>query len=315
MVPNSSPTCPNKTQLIQYIAGPIIRISPWEIHVNDPDWNEPYKVTSKVNKYDWFYRFVNTPDSAFGSSDYELHRIRRKAQHNFFTQESVARFEPMLQRQISKFVTRLREHKSTGRPVSLSHAFRSLAADVVTDFSFYESQGLLDQPDFGATFHKSIKPFPEIGYWHRHFGLILNVIKALPRWFVKRTNPGALLIRDFMKHIDVVAEQLVANFRSGAVVKRDGRSNVIHQMLESPDLSEWDKRTARLALEVRTFVNAGTETTGNMLTSTTYYLLANPEMGKRLREEIAEAQKASFEPLSSQDLQALPYFVSCFVER
>lgn len=80
-------------------------------------------------------------------------------------------------------------------------------------------------------------------------------------------------------------------------------------MLESPDLSAADKAAWRLALEARTFVGAGSETTGNTLTATTFHLLENPSMLEELKSEIHGAQKGSTKPLSYQELQRLPYLV------
>lgn len=41
--------------------GPIVRISPREVHVNDPDFfNQLYSVTNKLEKDWWYYRFVAT---------------------------------------------------------------------------------------------------------------------------------------------------------------------------------------------------------------------------------------------------------------
>lgn len=87
----------------------------------------------------------------------------------------------------------------------------------------------------------------------------------------------------------------------------DASSNIISQMLESPDLSPSDKSRYRLALEVRTFVGAGTETTGNTLSVTTFHLLANPDKARRLKKEIQAAQSKSKAPLTYQELQKLPY--------
>ncbi len=89
------------------------------------------------------------------------------------------------------------------------------------------------------------------------------------------------------------------------------KPNAIHRMLESPDLSTADKEAWRLALEARTFVGAGTETTGNTLTVTTFHLLANPEIAERLTYEIQAAQKTAVAPLGYQELQRLPYLVRC----
>ena len=80
-------------------------------------------------------------------------------------------------------------------------------------------------------------------------------------------------------------------------------------MLESPDLAPGDKSRYRLALEVRTLVGAGTETTGNSLSVTTFHLLANPDKARRLKEEVQSAQSKSKTPLGYQDLQKLPYLV------
>ena len=82
-------------------------------------------------------------------------------------------------------------------------------------------------------------------------------------------------------------------------------------MLDSPDLPAKDKSEFRLALEVRTFVGAGTETTGNTLSVTAFHLLANPDKAKRLKEEVQAAQKKSSTPLRYQELLQLPYLVSC----
>jgi cytochrome P450 len=91
--------------------------------------------------------------------------------------------------------------------------------------------------------------------------------------------------------------------------KVDAEPNIIHQMLDSPDLPSKDKAAWRLALEARTFVGAGTETTGNTLSVTTFHLLANPDKAERLKDEIQEVQRSQG-TLRYQDLQKLPYLVS-----
>jgi cytochrome P450 len=80
-------------------------------------------------------------------------------------------------------------------------------------------------------------------------------------------------------------------------------------MLDSKDMSSRDKSPARLALEVRSLVGAGTETTGNTLSVMTFYLLLNPDKARRLKEEIQTAQRKSKTPLRYQDLLHLPYLV------
>ena len=175
-----------------------MRISPWELHVNDPDWNEPYKISSRANKYHWYYRFVGSSDSAFGTADHNVHRLRRGAQQGYFTQASVARFDPIMDEIVGNLTSRLRDLKGTGQVANLSHAYRSLATDVVTEFSFHKSYNQLSYPDFGANFQQTSGKLPRIGMWHRHFGLILDIFQALPPWFRRMINPaGADVVNMF----------------------------------------------------------------------------------------------------------------------
>lgn len=287
-----------------------MRISPWELHVNDPDWNEPYKVSSRVNKYHWYYKFVGSSDAAFGTADHDIHRIRRKAQQTYFTVDSVARFDPELDRITSKLVSRLLEFKRIDQPANLSNAFRSLATDVVTDYAFHKSYNLLDSPDFAASFQRTVRDFPEIGLWHRHFGLILHILDLMPRWLTKLINPAGIDVLDFFTDIGERTDQLVKDHKNEKI---DGESNIIHQMLDSSTLPAADKKNWRLALEMRTLVGAGTETTGNTLTVITYHLLTNPDKAKRLVEEVVEAQKKNSTPLRYHDLQQLPYLVRPYI--
>jgi cytochrome P450 len=149
-------------------------------------------MSARADKYHWYYRFVGTSDAAFGTSDHDLHRIRRGAQQGYFTQANVARFDPTLNKIVQKLVSRIREFRETGQPVNLSDAYRSLATDVVTEFSFHESYNRLSSPDFAASFQRQLRDFPQIGIWHRHFGLILDIFQAIPPWLVRMINPAGV---------------------------------------------------------------------------------------------------------------------------
>lgn len=119
---------------------------------------------------------------------------------------------------------------------------------------------------------------------------------------------------DALQDIGIQTKDLIASYKTGTKSTTYDRPNVIHQMLDSPDLSPKDKAEWRLALEVRTFVGAGTETTGNTLTVIAFHLLSNPEKLTRLQQEIIRAQKSSAEPLTYQQLLQLPYLSAVMLE-
>lgn len=140
---------------------------------------------------------MGSSDAAFGTADHDLHRSRRRAQQGYFAQDAVAQFNSQLCDITLKLKSRLNEFKGTGQPVNLSNAFRSLATDVVTEYCFHKSYNLLDVPDFAASFQRAIRDFPEIGVWHRHLGLILDIFSAMPRWLVAMVNPAGVSVLDF----------------------------------------------------------------------------------------------------------------------
>lgn len=154
-------------------------------------------MSARVDKYHWFYKFAGSTGAAFGTANHDLHRARRKSQQGYFTQDAVAQFDPQLRDITLKLSARLEDVKGTGQPINLSNAFRSLATDVVTEFCFHKSYNFLDLPDFAASFHGAIRDFTEIGIWDRHFGLILNIFLAIPRWIVALINPAGVSALDF----------------------------------------------------------------------------------------------------------------------
>ncbi|KAI9793075.1 MAG: hypothetical protein M1816_000973 [Peltula sp. TS41687] len=62
------------------IYGPIVRITPEELHIKDSDyWEEFYQKNIKADKYEWFAGRFGHIESIFTTPNYAVHRIRRGA--------------------------------------------------------------------------------------------------------------------------------------------------------------------------------------------------------------------------------------------
>ncbi|PMD16499.1 cytochrome P450 [Hyaloscypha hepaticicola] len=112
--------------------GPVIRISPNEIHLNDPD---NYEKTA-----------------AFGTTNNALHRARRAAINPVFSRKAVLQLEDVIQAKTKKLIHRMEDLLTEGKPVDLHHGYRALSVDIVTDYSFDNCYNQLDAPSFGADF-------------------------------------------------------------------------------------------------------------------------------------------------------------------
>jgi len=180
--------------------GPIVRIRPNEVHVADPEFHEKlYTNTARLEKDPWYYRLINSPDAAFGTIDHAHHRTRRSAMDKYFSRRSIERFEPFLRSIVQKLCNRIQEKGEAGLPVDFSAAYRSLASDAVSEFSFPRSFDFVGSPDFAKDFHDTLRELGGLAIWHRHLGFVLQLFTAMPRWLAGLANPRALAVIDYQQ--------------------------------------------------------------------------------------------------------------------
>lgn len=89
-----------------------------------------------------------TTGAAVGTTDHELHRMRRSALNPFFSKQTVMRLEPIIKTHVDHLHRRLNEFFGTGQVVNLSDAFTCLSADVIGSYAFGKEYGFLDSKDF-----------------------------------------------------------------------------------------------------------------------------------------------------------------------
>jgi cytochrome P450 len=136
--------------LANAFVGPVVRISPDEIHLADSDnYEKLYYIGSKApSKAPYFYDAFGFKVAAFGTTGNELHRVRRAAISPAFSRKVCLQLESVVQEKATRLVSRMNDLLDEGKPVDLHHGFRALAVDVVTDFAFDHDYKQLDSPNF-----------------------------------------------------------------------------------------------------------------------------------------------------------------------
>jgi cytochrome P450 len=85
---------------------------------------------------------------------------------------------------------------------------------------------------------------------------------------------------------------------------------IFREVLNS-DLAPKEKSVERLWQDAQVFNIAGSETSAWALGNIAYYLLAQPEVWERLKEELGTVVKdGKIEETSTAELERLPYLVS-----
>jgi hypothetical protein len=197
-------------------AGPIVRINPYELHINDPDYyDEIYAGPSKRReKWSWSYGMFGNSSSHFGTIDHAHHRLRRAPLGPFFSKRSVLKLEPLIKSSIEKLCGRLNEFRQTKEPVNLRYAFNAMNLDMydtellsprmtmltfysITDYTFGKSFNCLDEPDFAYVWADIVDSISRQTHTNKQFPFILKLMRSLPISVVQKLNPNMMHLINF----------------------------------------------------------------------------------------------------------------------
>lgn len=169
-----------------------MRISPYELHVNDPDfYDELYAGGGKKrNKYPWFVRLFGMKDGAIVTIDHDHHRLRRSAISPFFSKANVRKLEPVIVNNTEKLMGRLRRLEQTGEPTPLFLVFSAFTSDIIIEYAFGESHHFLDKEDFNKDFFGMMDSIHTLGGISKQFGWLLPVMLSVPDFITTKVDKG-----------------------------------------------------------------------------------------------------------------------------
>jgi len=124
-------------------SGPIVRINPREIHINDPAFYETiYASSTEVrNKDPKHVTLGDAPLSMVFTVSHTLHSMRRGFPANFFSNSSICHIEPMIQVKVDRLIARLKDNAEDGGVVNLHLACTALATDIISQWAYGASYG------------------------------------------------------------------------------------------------------------------------------------------------------------------------------
>ncbi|RYP14779.1 hypothetical protein DL765_006135 [Monosporascus sp. GIB2] len=295
--------------------GPIVRISPYELHVNDPTFFEKlYNREGRWNKYDWAYDAHGTPLSTLSSIDHNVHKQRRAAMNPFFSKANVINRQSIVQRLVSKLCHRLDDFATNSKMshIKLSAALGALTRDVATEFLLGKSFDNLDADDFRAGVGNTLQESGAIWRTTKHLRWFGSMIKAVPLSLVRKMgDPGMIECLGFVEDMAKTTEALRSESTSGKTIQ-NSPPTVVGAIMDS-DLPPTEKTAERLTDEVITVAGAAFETTAYTLSVTVYNVYSNPRILQRLRAELLSAGLNKREP-NLAELEKLPYLTAVLSE-
>ncbi|KAK5637596.1 hypothetical protein RRF57_013311 [Xylaria bambusicola] len=256
-------------------------------------------------------------DSIPTTASHEIHHIRRKPVENFFSRLSVTRLETRIKDEAKSLDDKLLRLQGMGSIISLDHAFSCFTRDLAAHFACGDNPMLLEEPDFNPECPLCAQLSMDqqgLKVVSTTLNNLFGVLSWIPVFLLQALNPHAAGFRMFHflseDRVEKVKSQIAASSKS----REPDKTSVFHYILQS-DLPESKKDPARLKREAFALLVAGTIITSATLSIITYYVLADPNIERRLRKDLENMMCGYPVKFPSwNDLEKVPYLTACIKE-
>lgn len=295
------------TKRIRVAIGPIVRITPTELHIRDPEYYDVLytRGSARRNKYAYFAGGFGFASDTFNTEDHDHHRMRRKAIAPFFSVARINDFQSTIHAKINKLCKILESQYADNDVVALlDRAWTALTTDIITEYAFARSYNHLDNLGFQETMHESLIAIYSITKLAMQFPIVFTVLDNLPGFIVRRFKPDIMpvvgLRRDLAKEIRAIRANINDQNHEST-----SQPTIFRELLSNQELPSSEKTDDRLGDEAQLIVAAGLVTTSWALSIATFYLSRDRSILRCLREEVQKSRLA--EPFDWNRLVQLPY--------
>ncbi|KAM7183451.1 Cytochrome P450 [Naviculisporaceae sp. PSN 640] len=316
--------------------GPIVRISPWEVHIDDPNFfSVLYTNKQGFDKADYLRWRFGAPYAMSSTSDHRLHRMRRASQEPFFAQTKIEQFSPRIWDKADRVCARLAAEYAgrPNKPVVLDKVFASYAADVATLYSFNRDFGFIERPDFDSSFLEAVQNLKILAHPCAQFPWLGRLLYAIPEWVIRILQPSVACVLDFQedmrKLIRAARRDLGLDFGDAEekdqkledadpeIAQQDQRRTVIHGILQS-GLPENELGIENLKDAAINLIGGAVASTQWTLSIAFFHILSNRQIYTTLKEELAQTSLGLAAPddriLLCQIPDRFPYLMACIEE-
>ena len=182
-----------------YPLGPIVRINPYELHVNDPGfYHEIYSGSHrKRNKYAWQVKSGNSALAMGFTVSHELHRLRRGALDPYYSKSNVLKDSSIIEDKAQKFCALIETCVSSGQTLNLTDALVATTTDIISIFAFNDCFNLLDSGELTAKWRRTVTSVMKSTALTNHFGWIPHVVRNLPKCISRFIAPDLNLVFEY----------------------------------------------------------------------------------------------------------------------
>lgn len=170
--------------------GPIIRINPEEISVNDARFHEKLYAPQPVvrDRHPNFSALLGTTSGSFSTSDHYLHRKRRVAYSPFFASSNVKASERLVKKKVDHLCDLLWSHKENSSTLDIQTCFTALSFDSFFTWAFGSTLNLLDDLAFAEQCREAVETLVTSAPFYRIFPLAMGFTRRIPLTLLRRIS-------------------------------------------------------------------------------------------------------------------------------
>ncbi|KAK5701695.1 hypothetical protein LTR97_004513 [Elasticomyces elasticus] len=277
--------------------GPIVRISPSEVHILDPTFfDELFNFNPELDKQ------IQVNDNLQQTPGFELSCTVNGERPSIHTSHV-----PMC--------TRVEELKGQDTPFSMSTMYRCLTTDIISEYCFSQPFDLLDDPQGNEKHMDAFLGVFKILFLTRQIpcgSWVMSRLELLPNWMVP-TDQGMAWVQDWQGGIS----RRLRDIKQGKPQETHSshpHPTVFEQYIQNGNVPAAEKTDDLLLADAVMFVAAGLETTGFALSTATFHVLNDPSICQTLKAEIAGVWPSDGSLPSLTSLEKLPYLTACLKE-
>jgi hypothetical protein len=171
------------------ILGPIVRINPNEVHINDAEFHMKFSQKYRdLRKDPWYYN-MGAPGAVFLTTDRAKHKARRDELSPYLNVKMAQEIPEVIRRKVDQLCSILRISREQNLELNLSDAFRSLGHDIVTPPLLGNYEELLGQEDLGHNFLPNRELFRLASISRMFPRTAIYLPYFIPKWVSERHVP------------------------------------------------------------------------------------------------------------------------------
>lgn len=248
--------------------------------------------------------------------EHEVHRKRRGALNPFFSKASIVGNLPILQEKLAIMCSRLDKIAGSREVLDLEAIYLAFTTDVLTQCSYGWSYDYIHADDWAMTWKLVNTGGRASAAIVRSFPLIGAMVRSMPLSLALKLVPAVGFMKSWMQRVGMQVKKIKSDPETMQQIKVEKRrKDTIFAQILSSDLPESELSDQRLIDEGVLIATAGSETTAWAITITTYHLMKNPAVLKRMREELATVEIPKGDPVAPwTTLEQLPYLTAVIKE-